>query len=626
MSNPNLHRCNRSITTAGCRDTPRRAIRGILLCLIWLTAGVSSVWLGGCTPDPNQSASDAGTENRSLPAPDRTSLGEAVAKAPADSTGIQFTEISLRDSGVAFRHVSGNSKDKPFPAANGSGVGAVDFDLDGRYDLYFATGRPFPFDRETDGGPNRLYRNLGDWKFDDVSEPAGLALRRYSSGITVGDFNCDGFPDLFVGCFGPNRLFRNLGDGTFDEVSASAGVDDQRWATSAAFFDLDGDGLPDLYVCNYAKWSFAENRFCGDRARNIRMYCNPQSVPGETDVLYRNNGDGTFSDVTKKWGLDRIARRGQGVLAADVDGDGLMDLYVGNDVHLNMLLINRPDRRFKDVSESSGAGCDEGGRLQASMGVAGGDVNRDGRWDLFTTNFEGEFNALYIQNAAGVFFDEGKVRGIAADSRPWVGWGTAFADFNLDAWPDLIVTNGHVDDNLHSFGRNSPYRQPALVWKNVSGRFQRVKSPGSYFTRPHPGRGLCTVDLDNDGDVDVVVSHQDEAPALLRNERITGRREKRALSVTLRLIGVRSTRDAFGARVEIASRVASRVMQIQGGGSYLSASDLRLIAAAVDTRPLTVTIRWPSGVVSHLSGISPGGQYDIIEPAGPRSRTRLYRR
>lgn len=593
---------------------------------ISIAAFVVLLAIAGCQHGPADPPAD---EKTSAAVKSRNSDDGTAAKVrePETEPPFQLVEIPPETSGIRFRHVSGNAADKPFPAANGSGVGALDYDLDGRRDLYFATGTSFPLDATRRGPVNRMYRNLGGWKFDDVSQQTGLDHNGYSSGIAVGDFDADGFPDVYVTCFGANRLYRNCGDGSFADVEmkADAGV----FSTSAAFFDYDGDGLLDLYVCNYGTWSYERNRFCGDRSRGIRKFCSPKSLKPERDVLLRNEGDGTFRDVTAQAGLDKQIGRGQGVLATDVNGDGKIDLYLGNDIHPNFLYLNQGNGRFRDLSEASGTAYDSDGRMQAGMGVAGADVDRDGRWDLFVTNFDGEHSTLYLQSAGDVFNDVSSTSGIAAASKPWVGWGTAFVDFDLDGWKDLIVTNGHVDDNLKAFGQDSPYEQPALVWRNVRGRFRLLgESAGRYLRRPHAGRGLAVVDLDNDGAADVVVTHQDQPPALLRNV-VKPRGGRGGRSITLRLVGTRSNRDAIGSRVVVASHTAPRVEQIQGGGSYLSAHDLRLTVAVEDGRPaIDVEITWPSGRRDALKGMTPGYQYDILEPSGgsSSSRPRLMKR
>ena len=556
--------------------------------------------------------------------PTTNASGNGPRNGQADQNAtIQLFEVPVTATGVEFQHVSGNSKQKPFPAANGSGMGMIDCDLDGRVDLYFATGRSFPIDSGSDGPVNKIYRNLGEWKFQDVTSESGLGDPGYGVAVAVGDFDSDGFPDVYVTRFGRNRLYRNLGDGTFEPYPISFGGD---FSTSAAFLDFNADGLLDLYVCSYGEWSFDENPFCGDRAADVRIFCSPKSLKPEQDCLLRNLGDGTFHDVTSAAGLDEQSGRAQGVLASDVDGDGDVDLYIGNDIHPNFLYLNTGGGEFSNVTEISGTAYDRNGQMQAGMGVAGGDVNRDGLSDLFVTNFEGEYNTLYLQHSANDFHDVSTTHGLAAASKPWVGWGTAIVDLNLDGWKDLIVTNGHVDDNLQQMSRDVPYEQPALVWQNNEGRFQMLgSSVGSYFQRSHPGRGLATADLDNDGDADVVITHQDQCPAVLRNDIVTEAPRPPA-SLCLRLIGKFSNRDAVGGRVIIQSAATPQIEQVKNGGSYLSAHDPRLILAVDQVGKIDIEIQWPSGVSSRISGLDPARDYDIVEPVKTGSAPLVFYR
>ena len=522
------------------------------------------------------------------------------------------------ESGIDFRHESGTSAEKPFPAANGSGVAAFDYDLDGRYDLYFATGTPFPIDPSRQGPVNRVYRNGGGWRFADQTATTGLGHNGYSAGLSVGDYDSDGFPDVFVACYGPNVLFRNRGDGTFQQVGQVAGVDGPRWATGAAFLDYDADGHLDLYVGNYAKWSWEANPYCGDRSRGVRLYCSPGSVEPEADILYRNAGDGTFEDRTTASGVAVRVARAQGVIAADINRDGLIDLYVSNDVHPNSLFVNEGGGTFQDVSEASGTAYDRLGRAQAGMGVDVADTNGDGLPEIFVTNFEDEYNTLYENFGAGVFQDVTQTSGLAAESLPWVGWGTRLADSDLDGWPDVVVTNGHVDDNRHLLGQDSPYRQPPLAWRNTGGRFTFLgAAAGPYFSDRHVGRALTTADLDDDGDLDVVIGHQDAAPALLRNERLASRLRGRDV-VRLRLVGRRGNRDAVGSTLTIRCAGRTIVQQVVGGGSYLSASDLRQVFAILPHESeAECEIAWPGGDHSSVVSLSPGNAYVVIEPSEP---------
>lgn len=518
-------------------------------------------------------------------------------------------ELMTDASGVDFVHNSGTSTEKPFPAVNGSGVAAFDFDRDGWCDLQFANGTQFPIDPKRTGSHDHCYRNLGDWKFQDVSKKCGLDHAGYSAGLTTGDFDNDGFPDLYVNCVGENQLFRNMGDGTFENVTAEAGVGDSRWGTSAAFFDANEDGLLDIYACNYAAWSYETNAWCGNRERGIRIYCNPSTVAPIADAFYLSNGDGTFREALEEAGLGVRAGRGQGVVAADINGDQHADLYLGNDQNPNGLFLGDGTGHFRDATETSGAGYDWQGRSQAGMGVACGDINGDGQFELFVTNFEQDHNSLYSNYGGGMFEDSSDGLGVAAPGRPWIGWGTAFADFDGNGWPDLVVTNGHVDSNLHELGQDSPYEHPPLMLRNDGGRFSVATGGcGAYFQSAHPGRGLVLADLDNDGDPDVVITHMDSAPALLRND---FQSNNGARPITLRLSGRTRNRDAIGVTVTQVRSGLELNQQITGGGSYLSSSELSVFVS--ETPQTTVKVRWPSGTESVVD-IDGHSVLTVVEP------------
>jgi len=508
---------------------------------------------------------------------------------PAGATGdggslleSEFRLTTVTDTGIDFQHESGNSEERPFPAANGSGVGVLDFDLDGWPDLFFANGTTFPIDPENTSWRDALYRNLGGFRFANVSTASGVDSPGYSAGVAVGDFNDDGFPDLYVTCYGRNLLFCNQGDGTFVEMGALTGVDDPQWGTSAVFFDLNDDGLLDLYVGNYAVWDLESNKHCRGADPTERIFCSPLSVAPAPDALFLNRGDGTFEDITETSGVGQRLSRTQGVLAVDLTGNGWTDLYLGNDMHANSLFINRGDGTFSDQTDRSGMGFDSNGGAQAGMGVAAGDTNRDGQLEVFVTNYTGENNNLYRQVRPERYADVSASVGLAADSLPWVGWGTAFIDLNLNGWPDLVVTNGHTDHNKP----NEPYAQPALLWKNLEGRFARVDgSCGTYFQQSHVGRGLAYADLDNQGGFDVIVAHLGGPPAVLRNE------TPQPGGWLLQLEGRRGNRDAIGARVVIQHPDGNLVQHVIGGGSYLSCNDARLWIP-YSAGPVMATIHW----------------------------------
>jgi hypothetical protein len=578
-----------------------------------VAAAILASLLVGCGPsDRATSASPAVSHAAPLPL---SPSGTPAAPKQAAATWVSFTDVTAT-SGVDFVHATGTSSEKPFPAANGSGIASLDFDLDGRQDLYFATSTPFPIDPES-GPSNRLYRNLGAWRFS-ASAAAGLDCGGYNVGLAVGDYDDDGFPDVYVSCYGENRLFRNEGDGTFSETAEAR---DPRWAVGAAFFDADGDGLLDLYVCNYGKWTLETNKFCGDAARGIRIYCTPRSVEPEDHVFYRSTGDGRFEDATSAAGFAVPPGRGQGLVAADINGDSKTDLYVGNDQNPNFLFLANGDGTFRNETEQSGAAYDYRGEMQSGMGVDVADADGDGLLDLFVTNYENEPNTLYRQSANGFFNDVSRTTGLAAPSVPWVGWGTAFADFDFDGRQDLVVTNGHTDDNLHELGRDGVFEQPPLLFRNAGGRFEEVGAgAGDYFRGRHPGRALVVADLDDDLDQDLVVGHQDAPPALLRGDGPAGDPPR----VRIRLVGTRSNRNGVGAVLSATMDGVRQTIPVRGGGSYLSASDPRLLIAAPDGR-VDLTVRWPWSEGSGASTLEAGGDYLIIEPKSPNDPARILR-
>lgn len=615
---------------------------------LWLSAILASVGCGDAAPAPNvsgsgetaqvgeagPSAAGAGVDGEKtkagtgeIPGRQRSSAANGAPGQPAsgsegEESGGVFTFVAMRErSGIDFLQRSGNSPAKPFPAANGTGCAALDVDMDGQVDLCFANGADFPLRADATGPFDRLYRNLGDWRFGDISEVAGIGQAGYSCGLAVGDVDSDGFPDLYITRYGRNLLYRNHGDGTFTESAVAFGVADEHWGTSAAFGDVNHDGLLDLYVCNYGQWTWETSQYCGDEARGIRMFCSPTHVPPEADVLYENAGDGTFRDISESSGIRGVTGRGQGVLIADVDGDGRTDIYVANDIHPNFLFVGG-EQGFQEIGEQSGMAFDHVGQAQAGMGLAIADVDGSGTLDLFVTNYQNEHNALYTNLGQRTFLETGLTT-IPEGSLPWVGWGTSFADFDLDGWPDLIVTNGHTDDNLADLGREGQYQQPAGLWKNAGGQFQLVRGAGAYFRQQHVGRGLSTADLDNDGDGDVMISHQDAQPELLRNDScpvdVLGR------GIVLRLIGRRANRDAVAAVVTVEFGEQRRMFTVYGGGSYASAADRRLLIGLPGDDDVTLKIRWPDGVETVTQQLPRGERLVIVQEESESSAVRVLR-
>jgi enediyne biosynthesis protein E4 len=530
----------------------------------------------------------------------------------------RFTEVA-RQAGIGFEHFSGKTDTKYMPTGFGSGAAMFDCDGDGRLDLYFATATLLPLGTARKG-PNRLYRNLGAGQFQDVTEPSGLGFVGFCHGIVIGDIDNDGDPDVFLCNYGPNALFLNAGNGRFRDISKAAGIDRPNWSQGGAFLDYDQDGDLDLYVANYGQWKLPEDdQYCTDPSKQgrttdprLRTFCSPKSIKPAKHILYRNNGDLTFTDVTDAAGVGRTDGRGFGVVAADLNDDGRIDLYVANDQCPNFVFLNQGNGRFLDVTESSGAGYDAHGGTRAGMGVDAEDVNGDGRPDLFVTNYWNEPNSLFVNLGDGLFDDHTPSSGMAADSYPWVGWGCALADFDSDGWPDCFVANGHFEDNLELFGHNSPYPQPALLHRNLAGkRFGlATRDAGPYFAASHVGRGAAFGDFDDDGDIDIVVNHMDGPPALLRNDTKTTNHW-----VRLVLVGTLSNRDAVGSKVEVELKNRTIFRQRKGGVSLQSANDPRLlIGIGQDAEARRVTVRWPSGSITAWEHVRADTSYRVIEP------------
>lgn len=528
-----------------------------------------------------------------------------------DPSPFRFAEVAVA-AGIDFHHVSGMSNAKHFPTANGSGVAMFDFDNDGKLDLYFATATMLPLGTATKG-PNRLYKNLGNLRFKDVTDVSGLGFRGFCHGIVVGDIDNDGDQDVFLCNYGANVLYENQGNGTFLDISEDAGVDQPGWSSGGAFLDSDNDGDLDLYVANYGEWTYPQDDlFCGDRQKGVRIYCSPRTIRPVQHRLYRNNGDRTFTDVTEAAGVGRTDGHGFGVVAADLNEDGRIDLFVANDMDPNFVFYNRGDGTFEDATETSGAALDEKGQALSGMGADAEDLDGDGRPEILVTNFANEANTLYQNLGQGRFLDISPYFGFASDTLPWVGWGTALADFDNDGWPDNFVTNGQVDNNRHLLGQHISYEQPPSLFQNKQGkRFHlATRDAGPYFATAHVGRGAAFGDLDNDGDLDIVVNHMDGPPALLRNDSTHANHW-----IKLVLRGTQSNRDAVGAKVDVVVGLRTIRRQRKGGCSMLSANDPRLLIGVGQANVVAkLVVTWPSGVVTTLKNLAVDRSYELVEP------------
>jgi tetratricopeptide (TPR) repeat protein len=519
-------------------------------------------------------------------------------------------------AGLNFFYESGATERRIFIADTmGGGVGLIDYDNDGWLDLYFVNGCAFPFDAKNPPRPNILYRNQGDGTFQDVTAKAGVAGIGYGMGCAVADYDNDGDDDLFVTGIHQTVLYRNCGDGTFEDVTTAAGVASDRWTTAAGFGDLDGDGDLDLVVVTYVNVSWEDKRICRDQAGRP-IHCTPGYYEAEADLLYRNNGDGTFADVSKAAGFEAPNGRGLGSAIADLDGDGKLDLFVANDASPNFLFRNLGGMRFEEIGTEAGVATNGSGRATASMGVIADDLDGDGQIDLFVTNLVNESNTFYRNLGGGFFLDSTLGAGLAAPSRPKTGFGDAALDADNDGFLDLIVANGHVD---HRPWANSPMAQTALFfWGREHGHFVVSEpSESSYFAHPFAGRGAAAGDLNNDGRVDLVVVHRDAPAAILWN------RSRGGHWLGLKLRGTRSPRTPIGARVRCQAGGRTITRWLTSGSGYLSAHDPRLWFGLGSTAKVArLEVTWPSGMVQSWTNLEVDALLEIEEGSNPRKWDR----
>ncbi len=529
----------------------------------------------------------------------------------AQTSSVRFTDIT-QQAGITFKHVA--SPDKKYIVESMSGgVALFDYDNDGYLDIYFVNSLTVDLVKSNQKTKSALYRNNGDGTFTDVSVKAGVSDVGWGMGVAAGDYDNDGFDDLYVTCLGKNRLFKNNGNGSFKDMTDGAGVGDPRWSTGAAFIDFDNDGKLDLFVSNYVAFDikhlpeFGKGRTC--QYKGVAVQCGPRGLPGAGDSLYRNNGDGTFADVSNKAGVsDPNGYYGLGVICSDFDDDGWVDIFVANDSTPNFLYHNNGDGTFKEIGFSTGVAVNENGSEQGSMGVTLGDYDHDGKLDLFVTNFADEYNTLYHADGPNSFTDLSYASKVAAVSLPYVGWGTKFFDYDNDGWVDLYVANGHVYPQLEN------YRQRSLLHRNNrDGTFvEMATEPAAVLMQKRVGRGAAFGDIDNDGDVDMVINDLDGAPQLLRNDGGNANN-----FVLIRTIGVKSNRDGIGARVKVVAGDLTQIDEVRSGDSYISQSDLRLHFGLEKRSKISlIEVRWPSGVVDKVSDVSINRMLTIKEGQG----------
>jgi len=529
----------------------------------------------------------------------------------------QLEDVTAK-AGISFKHASDPAKKYIVESMSG-GVILFDYDRDGWLDIYFTNAPSVEMAIKGQKSRGALYRNNHDGTFTDVTDKAGIGTPCFAMGGAVGDIDNDGWPDLYVTCLGGNVLYHNNGNGTFTDVTSKAGVADGRWSTGAAFGDYDGDGFVDLMVANYVDFhlddlpGFGKSPNC--KYRGLDVQCGPRGLKGAGDALFHNNGDGTFSDVSKSAGVsDPNGYYGLGVLWADFNNTGRPDIYVANDSTPKFLYKNEGNGKFKEIGLESGTAVSEDGSEQASMGLAIGDYLHTGRPSLYVTNFENENDLLYRNDGDWNFTEVSYPSGVALPSLPWVKWGDAFVDFDNDGWLDLIAVSGQVYPQVDSLPSGGGYRQPKLLHLNQhDGTFCDASDlAGPALLERRVSRGLAIGDLFNDGNMDVVINDLDGGPMVLRNHGVAGRHW-----ISLELAGVKSNRLAIGARIKIVAGGVTQTEEIHSGGSYLSQNDLRLhFGLGSSSKVESVEIRWPSGATETLKNLAADNSYAVLEGKG----------
>lgn len=539
-------------------------------------------------------------------------LHQSEAATGGQATAI-YTDVT-QQAGITWQHFSGESPDRFLIETMGGGVAFLDFDDDGLQDIFLVNGGETPHGKSVGAVRNALYRNLGGGKFEDVATKAGVDhMGFYGMGVAVGDFDNDGFPDLYVTGFPESAMFRNNGNGTFTNVTEKAGVKNSgKWAASAAWFDYDHDGYLDLVVTNYARFSFDDVKKC--ELNGTRTYCEQKAYEGMPLSLYHNNGNGTFMDVGEKSGLAKFIGRALGVIAIDVNADGWPDLFVARDASPNLLLINNRNGSFTDEALDAEVAYDSNGVAKAGMGVDAADLNEDAKPDFVVTNFNDEYHSIFISTSSLLYRDRTVASRLAAFTKSYVGWGTHFIDYDNDGNLDLLIVNGHINQVIESTRQDVKYQEPPLLLhNNGSGVFRNMREQaGPVFESEYRARGLAVGDFNNDGGVDAIFTRLDATPVLLRNNVAQNHPW-----VGFELQGIKSNRDAIGAKITLDAGGRKLVRWITGGGSYLSSQDKRIVIGIPHSSPnIDVEIKWPSGTVQRLTNLSLKQYHHVVEPAG----------
>jgi len=540
---------------------------------------------------------------------------DAASAAPVP--GFRFVDVT-ESAGIQFQHNSGAYGGKLLPETLGSGCAFLDYDADGWQDILLINGMDWP-GHKRQHSTLRLYKNNRNGTFTDMTKAAGLDVEMYGMGVAVGDYNNDGFPDIFITCVGQNRLFRNTGKGTFVDVTRVSGLGArQAFSTSALWFDYDRDGLLDLFICNYVRWSPEHDVFCSLDGKH-KSYCTPEAYRGNTCWLFHNRGDGTFEDVTATSGIFDSSSKSLGVAMLDYDQDGWPDLLVANDTQPNKLYKNLRNGRFKDVAVEAGLAFSTEGKARAGMGVDVADFENSGNPGIAITNFDNEMIGLYRAVRPGTYDDISIAAGVGLPSKNTLGFGCAFLDVDLDGALDLLIANGHIEETVRNIHGNVGYAQaPQLFLNEGGGKFRDVAADvDAGFSQPKVGRGLAYGDFDRDGNLDILLTTNNGPAYLYRNENVVGNH-----SIRFHLVGTKSNRDAIGALVRMSGNGQTQSRVVKGGSSYLSQSELPVTFglgkhAAIER----VQIEWPSGAKEEFKNLDAGRSYQIAEGKGLKANT-----
>ena len=518
-------------------------------------------------------------------------IGSAALLPATQAPKPLFEQIPGSVSGLTWVHENAMSPERYLPETMGPGCAFLDYDNDGWMDIYLVNSGPSDFFKPKKPLRNALYKNNRNGTFTDVTEAAGVVGGAFGMGVAAADYNNDGYVDLFVTAYGRCTLYRNNGNGTFTDVTESVGLAAPGWTTSAAWLDYDNDGRLDLFVCSFVEFDLSKHVHCGDNKLGRRYYCIPRVFRPTASLLFHNNADGTFTEVSKGTDIEKAIGKALGVVATDINNDGRTDLFVANDTVQNFLFVNRGGNRWEDISLSAEVAYSVDGKARSGMGVDAADLDGDGWQDLFVANIDKEMFSLYRNNRNETFSDVAQAHGVAQATRMLSGWGLKFFDYDNDGAVDLFLANGHPDDMIELYNSQVKYKEPLLLFHQENGKLRDISSQaGPVFRKSFPARGLAVGDLNNDGYPDVLIGVNGEAPVLLRNQ---ADRSNHWVGLTLQ--GVTCNRDAIGARITWMAEGVKRTRLKTGGGSYLSSHDPREILGLGGAEKLDwVQIRWPA--------------------------------